>query len=73
MRLKRKVDAAFRPVLNQTASWPSACASRISASERRITCALKPPARPRSAVTGMIALDGLAPLEQRQAHRARRL
>ena len=55
MRRKRSVEAAFRPVENQTTSRPSACCSRISASERRITCALKPPASPRSAVTGTIA------------------
>src|SRR5581483_10781351 len=54
-RRKRSVDAAFRPVLNQTTSRPWPRCSRISASERRMICALKPPARPRSAVTGTIA------------------
>ena len=42
-------------MLNQTTSCPAACASRWSASARRITCALKPPARPRSAEIGTIA------------------
>src|SRR4051812_37987090 len=55
MRRKRSVEDALRPVENHTTSRPSAWCSRWSASERRITCALKPPASPRSAVTGTIA------------------